>query len=76
MEFDIVKLIDVLGDASSFSLLILAIWGGFTGKYVWRWTYDDRVNSLIAERDEWKAIARQGLNLSKAAINSASSGNP
>jgi hypothetical protein len=76
MELDIVKIADVIGGLGATSLLALAIIGGFKGWYVWRWTYDDRIKALIAERDEWKAIARQGLKLSSAVIQTGTSGPP
>lgn len=74
MEIDIVKIISIAGDLSAFSLLAVAIVGGFKGWYVWRWTYDKHIALLEIQVNEWKTIARQGLKITDAVIKTG--GNP
>lgn len=65
------EIIERLRDLGAYGALILAILGGFRGWYVWRWVYDEQKAETVkalAERDEWKNIALNGLGIAERLV--------
>jgi hypothetical protein len=56
------EIVNLIRDGGSTVLLVTAIVGGAKGWYVWRWQHD----AVIAERDQWKAMALRGLSLAES----------
>lgn len=62
----------LIRDGGSTLLLVVSVWGGYKGWYVWRWQYDAQaaaatklVDQITKERDEWKAVALRGLSVAE-----------
>jgi hypothetical protein len=48
---------DIINGLGTVGLLIVIIYGGMKGWYVWRREYD----SIVRDRDFWRRIAVQGI---------------
>lgn len=57
MQFDIMAVLDVVRDVGVTGVVLFALIGGWKKFYVWHWYYDERVNDLIKQRDDWRDLA-------------------
>lgn len=61
-------------DAGTLAVLMLVIWGGWTGKYVWRWQHDreiaserERTGDYKRDAQEWKTLSLELLRNNRTA---------
>jgi hypothetical protein len=52
------------------AVLVIIIWGGYKGVWVWGWSHKERVRELLnrvaeleTDRDEWKNLAISNMGL-------------
>lgn len=61
---DAAEVIQTVRDAGVTGLLIFALIGGFRQWWVFGWHHRE----VVKERDEWKALALHGTNLSERSV--------
>jgi hypothetical protein len=51
-------------DAGTLAVLLLVIWGWWTGKYIWRWQHDREIETCNARTADYKRDAQEWKTLS------------
>lgn len=64
---NLVEFISIIDRGGVLVLLVVIIWGGIRGWYVWRWQY----KQLEQDRDWWRSTAMRSVQITEAAIDQA-----
>lgn len=67
-------------EAGTLAVLLLVIWGGWTGKYIWHWQHQaqldaERERTADYKRDaqEWKTLSLELLRSNRTSVETAKS---
>lgn len=64
---DLNEIVMIADRGGVLALLVVIIWGGIRGWYVWRWQYKE----LEQDRDWWRSTAMRSVQITEAAVDQA-----